>query len=211
MSITNWVANKLAENTTLKIVGRTLEDYLIIEFKGNYTFVAAVLGSSNVIDLSDVVPLFSTAIKPQFVVNGRSSQLWSGVAINYIHAQSAAFGTLGYVVRAAATGDVGSYRDKEMGFFINAMKQHKNVANVSYIFNNVFRADRKVGTSLIVAVIDAYNMSAEDVRNAKTRLGNFDVVVRSTSYGSVTSQAEEAAKSIGAQALTFRQLLGRLA
>lgn len=211
MSATDWVAEKLAETKRLEIVGRTPEDFLVVRYEGNYTFVVAVLGVQNLINLSDVMPLFGATTKPQFVVNVRSSALWTGAAIDQIHAQSAAFGTLGDVTRAAATGDVGSYRDKDMGFFINAMNQHSNVSKVSYIYNNVFRADRKVGTSLIVAVIDAYNMSAEDVRNAKSRIGSFDVVVKSTSYGSITNQAEEAAKSMGAQALTFGQLMGRLA
>ena len=76
-----------------------------------------------------------------------------------------------------------------------------------YVYENVFEVDRKTGGSLI----DTYNMSAEDVRNAHTRLGRFDVVVKSSSYGSITTQAEAAAKDMGAQALTFRGLMGRLA
>ena len=98
-----------------------------------------------------------------------------------------------------------------MGFFINAIEQHKNVSSVSYVYDTVFRADRRNGASIIVAVIDAYNMSAEDVRNAKARLGHFDVVVKSSSYGSITEQAEAAAQSMGAQALKFGELMQRLA
>jgi len=56
----------------------------------------------------------------------------------------------------------------------------------------------------------AYNLSAEDVRNARTRFGQFDVLVKSTSYGSITAQAEEAANSMGAQTLTFGELMRRL-
>lgn len=207
---TNWVADKLATTEGLAIVDRTPEDFLVVRSNDGYTFFVAVLGVKNVIELSDVEPLFSGATKPQFVVNVPSKSLWSGAAIHRVHAASAAFGTLGDVSRAACTDDAGSYREKNMSFFINAMKQHSNVSSVSYVYETVFKADRKIGASLIVAVIDAYNMSAEDVRNAKVRFGHFDVVVKSSSHGSITNQAEAAASSIGAQALTFGELMRRL-
>jgi hypothetical protein len=106
--------------------------------------------------------------------------------------------------------DAGSFRDKNMGFFINAMRQHPKVDKVSYVYDAVFRVDRKSGPSLAVDVIDAYNMSAEDMRNANTRFGHFDIAVKASSYGSITSQAQEAAESIGAEALKFGELMARL-
>ena len=211
MSVTDWMTDKLANTEGLAVVRRTPEDFLVIRSKDDYTFLVAVLGVQNVVELPDVEPLFAGANKPQLVVNVPSKTLWSGAAIDRIHSADAAFGTLGDVSRAAHTKDAGSYRDKNMRYFINAMEQHGNVSSVTYIHETVFKADRKTGASLVVAVIDAYNMSAEDVRNAKARFGHFDIVVKSSSYGSITDQAEAAAKSVGAQALTYRDLMGRLA
>jgi hypothetical protein len=208
---TDWVAEKLVTSETLEIVERTPEDFLVVRSKNNYTFPIAVLGVKDVIELAHVEPLFTGAAKPQFVVNVPSKTLWSGNAIRRIHAAAAAFGTLGDVSRAASTGHAGSYRDKNLDFFINAMKQHSNVSCVSYIYDRVFKTDRRIGSSLTVAVIDAYNMSAEDVRNAKARFGHFDVIVKSSSTGSITYQAEAAAKSMDAEALTFSELMRRLA
>lgn len=210
-SVTNWVSEKLAAEHGLEIVTRTPEDFLVVRSQIGYTFLVAVLGLKKIIELSDVKPLFAGAAKPQLVINIPSNALWSGAAIDHIHAASAAFGTLGDVSRAAHSNDAGSYRDKNMGFFITAMTQHSNVSSVSYVYDTVFKVDRKKGASLTVAVIDAYNMSAEDVRNARDRLGNFDIVVKSSSHGSITSQAEAAAKSMSAEALTFGELLRRLA
>lgn len=212
-NVTDWVAEKLvaSESEGLQIVERTPEDFLVVRSKDDYTFPVAILGVQNVIELLDVEPLFAGVTKPQFVMNVPSKTLWSGNAIRRIHAASAAFGTLGDISRAASAGDAGSYRDKNMGFFINAMKQHSNVSSVSYVYDRVFRADRNIGSSLTVAVIDAYNMSAEDVRNAKDRFGHFDVVVKSSSHGSITNQADAAAKSMSAEALTFGELMQCLA
>jgi hypothetical protein len=210
-NVTNWVADKLTkDDRQLKVVDRTPEGFLVIESKGGYSFLVAVLGVQDVVQLSHVQPLFDTENKPQLVVNVPSNTLWSGSAIDFVHSVPAAFGTMGDIARAAATKAADSFRDKNMGFFINAMLQHTNVSSVSYLYDSAFRVNRWTGASLTVAVIDAYNMSAEDVRNAKTRVGHFDVVVKSSSYGSITGQAEAAAVSMGAQAPTFGDLMQRL-
>lgn len=210
-TVSDWVVNKLATEERVKVVDRTPEDFLVVRAKDEYTFLVAVLGVKNVIQLSDAQALFSGATKPDLVVNVPSATLWSGEAIDFIHNVPAAFGTLGDIARAADTKAANLFRDKNMGFFINAMEQHKNVASVSYVYDSVFAVRSRNGTSVTVAVIDTYNMSAEDVRNARTRIGNFDVVVKSSSYGSITDQAKTAAESIGAQALTFGALMQHLA
>lgn len=209
--VTDWVAEKLKANGDLEIADRTPEAFLAVRRKDGYTFLVAVLGIKTKIELSDVEPLFAGETTPQLVVNIPSKAIWSGPAIDRIHAATAAFGTFGDISKAADTGDAGSYRDKNMAFFINAIKQHRNVSSVSYVYDSVFKADLRSGQSVVVTVVDAYNMSAEDVRNARDRVGHFDAVVKSTSYGSITSPAHEAAGSMGAHAMTFRELMGWLA
>jgi len=211
-SVTDWVAKKLATNgQQLEVVDRTPEDFLVIRAKEDYTFLVAVLSVQDIVQVSHVQPLFVGTRKPQLVVNVPSKALWSGAAIDFVHSVQSAFGTMGDIARAAETRAAGLFRDRNMRFFINAMEQHENVSTVSYVYDSVFRVDRRCGSSLTVAVIDAYNMSAEDVRNARTRVGHFDIVVKASSYGSITEQAESAAESMAAQALTFRGLMQRLA
>lgn len=211
-NVTTWVTERLAKDERrLKVVGRTTEDFLVIETKDDYTFLVAVLGIQDLIQVSHVKCLFAGANKPQLVVNVPSKTLWSGAAIDFLHSVPAAFGTMGDIARAAETKAAGLFRDRNMRFFINAMEQHENVSAVSYVYDSVFRVDRRCGSTVTIAVIDAYNMSAEDVRNARTRVGHFDMVVKSSSYGSITHQAEAAAESMGARALTFGGLMQRLA
>lgn len=212
VSVNTWVADKLAtDEQQLKVVDRTAEEFLVVEARSGNTFLVAVLSVKGVIQVTQVQPLFVGDNKPQLVINVPSKTLWSGAAIELIHSEQAAFGTMGAIARVAETNDVGSFRDKNMGFFINGMEQHGNVINVSYVYDSVFQVERRRGKNLVVAVIDAYNMSAEDVRNARTRIGHFDIVVKSSSYGSITEQAAAAAESMGAQALTFKGLMQCLA
>jgi hypothetical protein len=211
-NVITWVAEKLAEGGgRLTVVDRTPEDFLVVEAQNDYTFLVAVLGVKEIVQISNVQPLFAGATKPELVVNVPSKTLWSGAAIDFVHSVPAAFGTMGDIARAAETKAAAFFRDKNMGFFIRAMEQHTNVSTVSYVYDSVFQVERRNGASITVAVIDAYNMSAEDVRNTRTRIGHFDVVVKSSNHGSITEQAEAAAESIGAQALTFGGLMQRLA
>lgn len=207
----DWVLEKLGAEESIQIRGRTIENFLdITSLKSGSSFLLAVLGVKGVIKPSDVAHLFAGASSPQFVMNVPSATKWSGGAIDVIHVHGAAFGTLGDVSRAARLDDVGMFRDRNMGFFIDAMQQHRNVSNISYVYGNVLMAERRSGANLVVAVIDGYHLSAEHVRNARTQFGNFDIVVKSSSYGSITNEAQVAANSMGAEALTFSELLSRL-
>jgi hypothetical protein len=209
-NVTDWVADKLAaDQHRVKVVDRTPGGLLIVG-TDDYTFSVAVLGVPDIVHASHVQPLFVGANKPQLVINVPSKTLWSGASIDFLHSVPAAFGTMGDIDRAAQTKAAECFRDKNMGFFINAMEQHKNVSAVSYVYDSVFRVDRWHGAGLTIAVVGAYNLSAEDVRNARTRVGHFDVVVKASSHGSITHQASAAAVSMGAEALTFGDLMARL-
>jgi hypothetical protein len=211
-NVTTWVAEKIAESEKrLRILDRTPDDFLVVGANNGYRFLVAILGIHDVVQITHVQPLFTVVNKPQLVVNVPSKALWSGAAIDFVHSVPASFGTMGDIARAAETRAAESYRDKNMGFFINALEQHSNVSKVSYVYDSVLQVDREVGANVIVAVIDAYNMSAEDVRNARARVGNFDVAVKSTSYGSITGQAEAAAESMCAKAVKFAGLMRLLA
>lgn len=209
--ITDWVANKIDSEDGLTLVGRTPEDLLLVQFEGNEPFPVAAIGVTDIILPENVQLLLSYATRPQFIVNVPSKTLWSGDAISLVNAAPAAFGTLGEISKTARSGDVPSYRNKNWGFFENAIRQHKNVYAVTRIYDEVFEAHRHKGSSRKIALVDGYHVSAEDVRNARDRFGKFDIAVKKNSYGSVTDAAEEAAASMGAQAVTFRGLMQSLA
>lgn len=207
-NLTDWVVEKLVEyKDRLSILDRTPDDLLVVRAKDGYSFSVAILGVQNVVSVSHVRPLFTVAGKPQLVVNVPSKTPWSGAAIDFVHSVPAAFGRMGDIARAAETRAAELFRDKKMAFFINALEQHRNVSRVSYVYDSVLQVDRIIGASVTVAVIDTYNMSAEDVRNARNNVGHFDVVVKSTSYGSITEQAVAAAESMGAHAVKFAGLM----
>ena len=210
-SVTDWVASKIEPNDGIAVVGRTPEDFLIIQNDKGMQFPVAIIGVSDLILPKHVSTVLSQSTKPQFVMNVPSKTLWSGPAIDAVHKSPAAFGTLGDLRKASRQDEVWRFRNKELDFFEQAIGQHSNVYEVKRLFDRAFEAHRKKGQSLKIALIEAYNMSAEDVRNARDRYGPFDVAVKMSSYGSITSAADNAAASIGAEAVMFKGLMQRLA
>jgi len=209
--VTDWVSDRIDPTSGIEVIDRTAEDFLVIRYRNNEAFPVAVIGAREVVLTDHVVPVLSRATKPQFVVNVPSKTPWSGPAISIVHAAPAAFGSLGDLARAARSGDVPAYRNKEYAFFERVIGQHSNVSHVTRLYDVVFLAHRFSGNDLTIALVDAYNMSAEDVRNARETYGHFDIALKMTSYGSVTNSAREAAESIGAEALTLREAMRRLA
>ena len=210
-SVTDWVESHIDSNSGLKLLGRTAENFLLIEDCQGRTCPVAVVGAKPVVMPADVASVLAHVAKPEFVVNIPSSASWSGPAISIVNAVPAGFGSLGDLARAARQGDLSGYRNKEFGFFERAISQHSNVRQLIRLYDAVFVADRYSGQALTIALVDAYNMSAEDVRAARAKYGTFDVALKMSSYGGVTSAATQAAASMGAEAMMFRDLMRRLA
>lgn len=204
----DWVAANI--DTELKVLRRTPEGLLVVERESNTDFLLAVIGEKEKILFEHVAPVFSYAEKPDFVVNIPSGTLWSGAAIDTIHEAPAAFGHMAEILKASRLPDVRNYRHREYNFFETAIRDHKNVKSVTRVFDSVFRAHRLKYGDLTIAMINAYNMSSEDLRDAKSRFGYFNIGVKVSSYGGITSSALRAAESMDIEALTFRELMGRL-
>ncbi|MBB4381083.1 hypothetical protein SAMN05216573_102481 [Bradyrhizobium sp. Rc3b] len=209
--IAKWIVERLQNDQQFTAVNAVGGGYLEIVRKDHSPFTAAAIGIRGVVLPDHVAPLFGGVRSPQFVVNVPSKVIWSGPAIGIIHGAPAAFGTLGELGRAARDEDVSSYRHREYKFFERAFEQHGAVRAVERLYDRVFKLHRYRGLKAItVVLVDAYDMSAEDVRNARETYGRFDAAVKISSYGSITTAAKEAAASMEAEAFKFGDLMGRL-
>lgn len=210
-SVTDWVEAHVDDQSGYKVVGRTAEDFLKIDDGKGNTGTVAVIGAKPMVEAADVAPVLAMATKPDFIINVPSSSIWTGDAIALAQGVPAGFGTFGDLGKAVRKGDLTGYRNKEFAFFEDAIGQHTNVRQVSRPYESAFVAHRRRGDDLTIALIDAYNLSAEDVRNARKKIGAFDIALKMSSYGKVTDAARNAAESIGAEAMIFGDLMRRLA
>jgi hypothetical protein len=207
-----WIAEKLKDDGQFRSVNLIGSGFLEIVRTGRTPFVAAAIGVRDVVRGDHVTPLLEVSgRRPEFVVNVPSKTIWSGPAIGLIHDVPAAFGTFGELVRASREDRVCTYRNKEYGFFERAFRQHSAVREITRLYDRVFQLHRDRGLpDVTVVLVDAYDMSAEDIRNARDIYGRFDAAVKMSSYGSVTTAAAEAAESMGAEAFKLGELMGRL-
>jgi len=210
-SAANWIAKKLGEDPDFTAVDHVGSGILEIARKGGATFKAAALGIDDVVRQTHIAPLVQIPEPPEFIVNLPSKGIWEGGAIELVHRVPAAFGGLGDLVRASRDEPVYAYRNKQDQFFEQAFTQHSAVRKVTRVYDRLYHLERRRNLSdIMVVLVDAYDMSSEDVRHARDVYGRYDAAVKMTSYGSVTISAREAAESMGAGAFKFGELMGRL-
>ncbi len=207
-----WVVKKISEGHELELLDRPAADVIVVRAAGDrYDAVSVgVIGVKKEITVGHVQSFFASGSHPAFIVNIPSATPWRGDAIQLIHASDAAFGSLGDLVRAVRLELPGSYREREAAFFYTAICDHTNVSGITMTYDKVFRVERYRGEPLTIAMVNAYNVSAEDIRNARALYGDFDIAVKVNGYGSVTTAAQQAAATFGAQALTFGEMMSRL-
>jgi hypothetical protein len=210
-NVTEWVASRLDARSGIELADRSPEGFLIVKARDGNSFPVAVVSAPDIVMPDHVRPVLSCATKPEFVVNVPSKAIWSGPAIDMVHATPAAFGTLGEIQKAACTGFVPGYRNKGIDFFERAIRDHSAVRSVTRLYDLVFLVHRFRGNDITIALVDAYNMSAEDLRNARQRYGRFDLAVKMTSYGAISPAAKTAGDSMGIEPLMYGDMLRRLA
>ncbi len=211
-SVAQWIANKLEAEEHLSGIKSIGPGFLKISRKDFASFTAVAIGVPDVVTIDHVTPLFEVrGIQPEFVVNVPSKAVWTGAAIEVIHDAPAAFGTFGELTRASREEAVSVYRNKNYSFFERVFRQHSMVRDTKRLYDRPYQLHRyRDMPSVTVVLVDAYDMSAEDIRNVHDLYGQFDAAVKMTSYGSITTAARDAARSMRAEAFKLKELLGRL-
>mgnify|MGYP003650574668 CR=1 FL=1 len=206
-----WAIDKITENSEVRSASIISPGILEIVRTRYDPFHSAILGIKGKVNQSHIDRFAGSGGSIAFFANIPGDSIWTGPAINSVRAIPAAFGGLGDLVRSIRNcPNVTEYRNKELAFFEDGLAQHSAVYQVDQLFDRKFNVRRRNKPDFSVVLVDAYDMSAEDVRNAKTVYGDFDAAVKMSSYGSITPQAEAAAKSMGAGTYKWGQLLGRL-
>ncbi len=211
-SVAQWIASKLETDEQLGAVRSIGSGFLEISRKDFAPFTAVAIGVQDIVTHDHVTPLLrSEGIQPDFVVNVPSKAIWTGAAIEVVHDAPAAFGTFGELTRASREEAVSEYRNKNYSFFERVFRQHSAVYDVTRLYDRVYQLHRhRRMPAVTVVLVDAYDMSAEDIRNVRDLYGQFDAAVKMTSYGSITTAAKDAARSMGAEAFKLKELMGRL-
>ena len=205
-----WVAEKLRTADGIEAIDVISSGLLRVTRKKHSPFNVGAIGVEAVVEPANVMSLFEKADGPQFVVNVPTTAIWTAAAIDLVHEHDSAFGGVGDLIRASREVNVPSYRYREYRFVERGLTQHNAVASLTRLYDRKFLVHRLRHSDLTLVMVDAYEVSADDVRTARDLYGAFDTVLKMTSYGGTTTAAREAAASMGAEIFKWGQLLSRL-
>lgn len=181
-----------------------------IERAEKQAFRAAVIAKKMVF-LDHVKPLAESGV--EVIVNFPKVGMWRADAIEYCEANGIAWGRYGVLLRALDADFPGESRDPQIQFPRRALSQHTRVKQVEFINDQLLTVRHDTGKVIRIALVYDYDLAPEDIRNARERLGEFDLVLKNNPNGSILDGVAEAAESMGIDVFEIKDLLkylGRL-
>lgn len=214
MSYRDWVASNLNEPSWDNEINSfsSLGDSLIeIQTKERKTLIVGVIESLKITS-GDVSKVYNMAApKRPNVVIGKGKAIWDGSAINYARQRNMGWGGMGQLHSAFHTDDYAEIQKREYSFVESNLSNHHRVRLLERLYDRIFKIHRTGGLSPItIVLIDSYELTGEEVRNAIINYGKFDAVLKTNPNGSPTGNAYTAAAEIGADIFVWAELFGRL-
>ena len=207
---TEWAAQKIASMGQVHGVEVLDSNAIRVTREPHAPFVAGIV-SFNVVTRDGLKPLWAGALKPEMAVNLPKIGVWTAEAIAFAADQGASFGGISDLMIAVGREEtVPNYVNREYTFVERGMHQHSRVLRVERVWDRVYKVSRRDLSELTVAFLNEYELTAERVRDARTRYGQFDTIVMTNPNGRATSRATEVATQIGAPILDWGGFLGRL-
>ena len=90
------------------------------------------------------------------------------------------------------------------------LQEHTNVYSIIRLDNRRYKVIKIGFKEDTILALNNYDLTAEKVREAKSKYRTFDVILASNPNARISSIANDVAKELGLKILTWRQLLGRL-
>ena len=105
----------------------------------------------------------------------------------------------------ACDDEPAEHEDGQVYFPVRAIGQHDRVVNLQYVYDKSLEITLDNDKRLLVAIIQAYDLTAEELRSARKKMGKFDIALKNNPNGRITSGAREAAEGMSIQVLLDRR------
>ncbi len=103
-----------------------------------------------------------------------------------------------------------AFQPKETEFVERGLRQHDRISRFERVYDRLYRISRSGLRDLTVAMLNEYELTADHLRTARDRYGEFSVAVITNPNGRATSSAGEAAQTMGVEILKWGTFFGRL-
>ena len=205
----DWTAKQLVGHDEVVAVEPEGDRCICIHRK-NYEPVTSAILNENWVDRRAIESVFDHSGKVQFVANVPRNSVWMGDAIALARANNLGWGGFGDLMSAINLESVEGFQKREYSFVERGIDQHTRVEHYERIFDRVFLCFRKGLPEIKVALVYEYELTAEHVRAAREKYGEFSVIVKTNPNGNITSMAQQVGKGMGVDILTWEEFLGRL-
>jgi hypothetical protein len=204
-----WVAKQLEGHSEVQEAEVLAPQVLRIVRKEDRPFVAGIIASPRVAS-STFEHLLNSSFDIEFVANVPRESFWTGEAIEFASLRSVAFGGMKDLFSAILLPNARLYVSKEFAFVERGLRQHTNVSDLVRVHDRKYVVIRRNHKDLTVVLLNEYELTADHVRTARDRYGDFTEILITNPNGRATSAAEQAAKSIGARTYKWDEFYGRL-
>ena len=210
MSVRDWALEKLTEHNNVKLVEPVDRCYIHVKRKEYVPFVTAIISEKCVTpNLIEVISRIGDELC--FVANIPSCGIWTGAAISKAQEKYLGWGKFGDLMSAINQEDVRRYQKAEYNFFERGVNQHSKCRKCKRIYDRLYKIFRTGklpdGT---VSLAYEYELTAEHVRSARDKYGEFSVIVKTNPNGNITSSAQEVASKLDIKILKWSEFLSYL-
>jgi hypothetical protein len=200
-----WLVGVLPQHTEVARAERIGRGLVKVDRKSMSSVVVAIL-SANPVTCADLEPLIAGVPRPAIIVNIPTRASGSGDAIDRLEAEGIAFGKMYDLYRGLHYNDLSGYQNPEYYFVERIIDQHRNVVLRKRLSDRVYRIFRRVGPELVIAMTQAYEVTADVVRTAYADHAPFDVLLKTNPYGRISVQAREVSEKLGIRVVEEEEL-----
>jgi len=163
------------------------------------------------IDPLDAATLTSASTRypnARFVLNIPKSARSTGDAYDVAKQLGISFGGLGDAMRALREEDPGDYVYPQTTFVERIFRQHSKIKGFERLDDSRYQLDRYGLPSVVVFVSEEYEVTAESVRLAIERYGEFDAFVTSNPHAlEISPEALSAGEEAGRKVYRWREFM----
>lgn len=206
---TEWVADNLRKANGVSEV-EVLSDQILRVSRSKYDPFVAGIVSVKCVEADTIRALVKPRFGVEIIGNVPKESYWTGGALSLAHRNNIATGAYGDLLRVIDLEDVRAFQPKETEFIERGLRQHDRISTFERVHDRLYRISRNGLPNLIVAMLNEYELTADHLRTARDRYGQFAVAVITNPNGRATSSAEEAADTMGMEILKWGPFFGRI-
>lgn len=192
-----WLLSSLLVHREVSGVTRVNDFLVAIARKEMPGCIVAAISGTRVTE-TDLEPLLTTGVRPEMIVSIPKGMVWEGAAIRRLESVGVAYGRMYDLYRAINNeADLSKYINPELFYVRRLFAQHPNVIESEPVTDRLYVLRRHLGQEILVALSDDYEVTADVVRTACDKHGDFHVLLKNNPYGRISRQGIEAAAKLG--------------